>query len=230
MSFLSLTDLRQRVIRRLRQVQGANTQLYSEQVIDDMLLEAYDMCRSSRWWDHLMSWEVRELTGTNGLITAPLIGARQRYRDVRYVVVGTTSTALPVLSVGVNPYRLSGTYPRYIEPLSVSDDPNGTLLFRVWPLTASAPAAVPLRIQLRKDPPNVFTDPATIVPFDSICLINRASALYAADDNANPTQVESLDSVFKERLTQLQMQHDSAPIVLDSRFSSLNVDQWFEGP
>lgn len=217
MAFLSLTDLRNRVIRRLRQVQGANTQLYSEEVIDDMIAEAYQMCRSVRWWDHLMKWEIRQLDGTTGKVTAVINNCSERWRDVRMVLWGNNSIPLPIVAQGTNPYKLSGTRPRFIEPLSVGDDANGNYLFRVWPLTATTTADVPLRIWCRQDPANLFTDPSVIIPFDSICLINRAAALYAADDGTNPAQLTTLNNAFTDRLEQLKEQHDTAPIMLDSR-------------
>ena len=230
MAFLSLTDLRNRVIRRLRQVQGANTQLYSEEVIDDMLIEAYEMCRASRWWDHLMVWEARQLDGTTGTITAPIFNCRERFRDVRMVLYGNQNVPLPLVAPGVNPYKLAGNgRPRFIEPLTVGADSNGQLLFRVWPLTASTTTDQPLRVWCKQDPANLFTDPAVIVPFDSICLINRAAALYAADDGANGAQLDSLSRAFADRFEQLQKQHDSAPIILDPRFDTqMGVNQWTE--
>lgn len=217
MAFLSLTDLRNRVIRRLRQVQGANTQLYSEEVIDDMIVEAYEMCRSARWWDHLMVWESRDLDGTTGKITVPIVGCRERFRDIRMVLFGNNSTPLPIIAQGINPYKLNGSQPRFIEALAVGQDSAGTSLFRVWPLTSVTTDTTPLRIWCRQDPANIFSDPTVIVPFDSICLINRAAALYAADDGANPAQLEMLNSAFSDRFTQLKQQHDTAPIILDPR-------------
>lgn len=229
MAFLSLTDLRNRVIRRLRQVQGANTQLYSEEVIDDMIVEAYEMCRASRWWDHLMVWETRQLDGITGVVTAPINGCRERFRDIRMVLTGNNNIPLPIVSQGLNPYKLNGSQARFIEPLSVSQDTAGTLLFRVWPLTAVTTAALPVRIWCREDPVNIFTDPAVIVPFDSICLINRAAALYAADDGANPAQLAMLNDAFSSRLEQLKQQHDTAPIILDPRMDSqMSTSQWTE--
>lgn len=229
MAFLSLTDLRTRVIRRLRQVQGANSQLYSEEVIDDMITEAYEMCRAARWWDHLMVWEARQLDGTTGRVTVTINGCRERFRDIRMVLTGNNNIPLPIVAQGLNPYKLNGSQARFIEPLSVSVDAAGTYLFRVWPLTAVTTTDLPVRIWCRQDPANIFTDPAVIIPFDSICLINRAAALYAADDGANPAQLAMLNDAFTSRLDQLKQQHDTAPIILDPRMDSqISTSQWVE--
>jgi len=67
------------------------------------------------------------------------------------------------------------------------------------------------------------------VPFDPICLINGAAAKYAADDASNPATVQTLLTVYNERLDQLQRQFDSRPMVLDPRMSDgVYPQQWME--
>ncbi|MFM2456623.1 hypothetical protein QU896_29335, partial [Citrobacter freundii] len=85
------------------------------------------------------------LDGTTGKITAPITGCRERAKDIRMVLFSNNHTPIPILAQGVNPYKLSGTMPRYLEPLSVSGDPTGEYLFRIWPLTATTTTAMPLR-------------------------------------------------------------------------------------
>lgn len=231
MAFYSLDALVQKVIMRLRMVAGAGTQLYAEDAIADMLQETYEMVRTVRWWDHLMSWQVRQLDGTTGQVTAPFIGASERFRDVQHIFVSTQNSALPILSSDVNPYRLSGTYPRYVEPLNVGDDATGANLFRIWPLASIAGNDAPLRVRMRNDPASLFTTPTIVVPFDATCLINGAAFKYAADDGTNAASVTSLQATFEARLTQLQRQHDSAKVILDPRYYSPNgLEQWQEEP
>lgn len=229
MAFLSAADLTQRVIIRLRQTPGTGTQLYAEPAILQLLEETYEMVRVQRWWDHMMQWMTRYLDGTTGLVTVPFSGARERFRDVQQVCWNNIGIPLPQLGAGVNPYRLVGTTPRFIEPLHVSDDSGGTLLFRVWPLTSVASAAVPLRIHLRTDPTGLFTDVTKIVPFDATCLVNGTAAKYAADDGMNSAATAMLQHAFEDRLHQLQKQHDSATLSLDPRLSStLGLSVWAE--
>ncbi len=228
MAFYSLNDLVNRTIVRLRQVPGAATQLYSADMIASLIEEEYEACRAIRWWDHLMKWETRQLDGTTGIVTAPFSGARERFRDIQYVFVGTNNVPIPNLSSNANYAKYTGTYPRFIEPLHSSDDPLGVNLFRVIPVTAVTTVDQPLRVRLRSDPANIFTDPGVIVPFDATCLVNGAAAKYMADDGTNPASVAMLLNTRQERMKRLEQQHDTAVIILDDRTLSPLQDEWVE--
>jgi len=230
MAFLSLTDLIQKVVRRLGQVSGAGAQLYSEDLISDYIKETYQQVRSMHWWDQLMTWQSSQLDGSTGLCTTTFVGAADGFKDVQVVRYGNNQYNLPQLGMN-NPNRVTGTIPRYIEPLTQTDDATNSYLFRVWPKTAVTTAALPLRTRVRLDPASLFTTPTVIVPFDSAVLINGAAYSFAADDGANPAQVVKLGQAYKMRLDELVKQHNSGAIILDSRqYTPIGLDQWVETP
>jgi hypothetical protein len=230
MAFLSLTDLIQKVVRRLGQVSGAGAQLYSEDLIADYIKETYQQVRSMHWWDQLMTWHTSQLDGTTGRVVTHIVGAADGFKDVQVIRYGNNQYNLPQLGMN-NPNRVTGTIPRYIEPLRQVDDPNNNHLFRVWPLTAVTTVDDPIRVRVRLDPTTLFTTPATIVPFDSAVLINGAAHSFAADDGANPAQVAKLGQAFQMRLDALVKQHNSGAIILDARqYTPIGLDQWVETP
>lgn len=226
--FLNTTALIQRVIVRLRMVGGASVQLYAEDAIRDMLQETYNECRSIKWWDHLMSWQSRQLDGVTGTITTPIIGAAERFRDVQNVYFGNNSRPLPIMTQFVNPFRLNGTHPRFVEPLSMADDAAGELLFRIWPLQSVTAVDKPIRARVRTDPANIFDDVSVVVPFDAAALINGAAAKYAADDGTGGGTASTLSAVYRQRMSALEKQHDMATIELDSRNSNPGLTEWAE--
>lgn len=229
MAFYNLTDLIQKTITRLRMVSGESTSMYASDAIAQMLEETYEMVRAQRWWDHLMEWQNRPLDGVKGQITFGIDGCRERFRDVKHIYYRNNSQPLPILSQDINPYRLSGTVPRYVEPLNFSETGSATKLFRIWPLTAVATGTDPIRVRVRVDPPSVFTDPSVVIPFDATCLINGAAFKYAADDGTNPASVESLRNAFEARRMQLERQHDNAVILLDPRQNNpIGSSEWTE--
>lgn len=229
MAFLSHTDLISRTIVRLRQVAGTATQLYSQDEIGYLIQEVYEMVRKERWWDHLMAWSSVELDGTTGVPTTGFAGASEGFEDIKFVYYFDRRTPIPQLTSDVNPYPLSGTYPRFIEPLALSDDTSAPRrLFRVWPLASVADATTPLRVHYRKDPDNLFTTPSVIVPFDATCLINGAAARYLAQDGTNAGGVVDLNNVFMTRIEQLKKSHDKTVMLLDPRFSTPGLTRWEE--
>lgn len=228
MAFKTLTSLIQETIISLRMVSGPSTQQYAEDAIAQKLQQTYEMVRSERWWDHLMRWENHQLDGATGKIVGTISNAPNRFHDVKHIYIGSSRRELPILAANVNPYRLTGTIPRFVEPLNVIDDAEGNKLFRIWPLAAITEIDKPLRCYVRVDPPNLFTSPTVVVPFDATCLINGAAYKYAADDGTNPASVATLQNAFGERLKQLMYAHDSAVILLDPRDQTHGVDVWTE--
>lgn len=225
MAYLTLTDLVQRCLRRLRQVPGVTTQAYSEDHIADLLEEVYEEVRALRWWDHLTSYQTRTLDGTTGRVTVPFVGARDRYRDVQGVYYDRSPTPLPITSFHRNPTSYTGTRPRLVEPLDLVADATGMYLFRVWPLASQGT----VHVRLRADPyTNLFDDAANrTIPFDATCLINGACMKYAIMDGTNPGAVGEFDRAYNERVLKLQQQHDSTPLHLDDRFYQ-HINEWTE--
>ncbi len=229
MAFLSYTDLIQATIRRLRQVTGQATQLYSQDEIAQLLIEQYEIVRNERWWDHLMSRAAVQLDGVNGLPTVGFPGAREGFRDVQAIYFRNISTQLPQITRDVNPYRLTGTYPRFVEPLAYADDSTEPrLLFRIWPLASVTTTDEPIRVVYRRDPDDLFTDNSVVVPFDSGVLINMAAARYLAQDGTNPGAVGDMNNTALLRLEQLRRSHDSTVIMLDRRTTTPGLDEWAE--
>ncbi len=223
MSYMSLTNLVQRCLVRLRQVPGITTQAYSEAHIAHLIEECYEQCRMLRWWDHLMLWWTKDLNGTNGQVTVPFNPPlRERMLDVHMIYAGDSNVPLPLADARSNPFRYSGSIPRVVSPLSAVVDPTGSLLFRVYPLTATGK----LHVRYRNEPSTLFTDPAAVIPFDATALINGACMKYAIGDGTNPGAVAEFDRAYNERIMQLQKQHDSTPIVLDPRMR--HQSEWQE--
>lgn len=226
MAFLALNDLIHRCLLRLRQVPGVTTQAYSEENIVTLLEEVYDEVRSLRWWDHLMSFEERTLDGTTGKVTVPFVGARERFRDVQAVYYDRQNSPLSMVHQHANPNRYSGTIPRAVEALPLSQfDESGSHLFRVWPLTSVGTVYVRIRLDPYVDLFDVNVN--RTIPFDATAMINGTCMKYAVSDGTNPGAVMEFDRAYNERIMRLQQQHDSTPLVLDDR-QDFTSTEWVE--
>jgi len=229
MAFRSYSALIQSTITALRMVAGPSVQQYAEDAIGDKLREVYETVRMERWWDHLMRWEAHQLDGTTGKIVGTIANASLGWQDVQYMYFGNNPRPMDQLATTENPYRLTGTTPRFVEPLNVVDDPENNKLFRIWPLSSVTTVDKPIRLRVRVDPPDLFTNPAVIVPFDQWVLINGAAFKYSATDAANAAQTAEHQGAFETRLSQIIRRYDTAVIILDPRKSNPNgVDDWWE--
>ena len=153
--------------------------------------------RSLRWWDHLTTWQTRELDGITGRVTVPFTGARERMRDVQAVHHGASNQPLSMLTQHMNPGRSHRHQSSCVEALSVLDDPTGEYLFRVWPIASTGTVYA----RVRADPGNVFTDAGVVVPFDASVLINGTCMKYAIGDATNPGMAMEFDRAYNERVS-----------------------------
>jgi hypothetical protein len=229
MAFYNTTQLVQRVLLRLRQVQGVGTQTYSEPLIIQLLEEVYEECRAARWWDHLMQWSNVQLDGVAGLPVTLITGCRERYRDVKGVFYANNSAPLPFIDSRSNPSRLQGTRPRAVEPLHATHGAAHDRLFRIWPLASVTTVDTPIRVYARQDPAGLFTDVNTTVPFDATALVNGVCLKYTLSDNTNPGGVAEFDRAWNERMRKLMQQHDEQVLPLDGRNQgAVWPTDWFE--
>src|SRR6478735_3181726 len=171
--FSTYTNLITDTVRRVRQVPGQNTQLYSETVLGSYIQEAYEILRKEAWWPWLMKRVSGTLDGTTGSVTGTpwSTAGITEFEDIRGVYLSSYQQRMPLIGEDVNPETLtSQQYARYVEPLSIHDDPTSTKLFRILPITTTGTVYV----WARCDPIGVFTTPSVLVPMNKYLLQNYA--------------------------------------------------------
>lgn len=212
--------------RRLRQVPGLQTQLYSETVIGSYIQEAYEVLRHETWWPWLMKRLTGTLDGTTGRVTGTpwTTGGLTDFDDIRAIYLDSYQQRMPMLSEDVNPATLTGgQYARYVEPLSVHDDPTGVYLFKVWPVLTTGTVYV----WARCDPVNIFSSPTIVVPMNKYLLMNYAMWRYMTDDAANPGAASAAIQAYEKLKEQELAKVNDQPIWLNPGWGQTN-DVWQE--
>jgi hypothetical protein len=224
--YANYTNLIAESVRRLRQVPGMQTQLYAETVIGSYIQESYEILRKEAWWPWLMKRLSGTLDGVTGKVTGTpwTAGGLTDFDDIRAVYLGSYQQRLPMIGEDVNPQTaISGQYARYVEPLSVHDDPTATALFRVYPLTVTGTVYVWARV----DPVGIFTDPSVVVPMNKFMLLNYVAWRYLTDDAANPGAASAALQAYEKVKDQEMMKVNDQPIWLDPGYGQTN-DVWQE--
>ncbi len=224
--FSTYTNLITESTRRLRQVPGLQTQLYSEQVIGSYIQESYEILRKEAWWPWMMKRLQGVLDGTTGLAQGtPWSGnGLTNFEDIRAVWLDSYQQRLPMIGEDVNPNVMTGNqFARFVEPASIHDDPTGIYLFRVVPPSTTGTVYV----WARCDPANIFTDPAVLVPMNKYLLMNYTMWRYMTDDAANPGAAGAALQAYEKLKDQELMKVNSQPIWLNPGLGS-NVDEWRE--
>lgn len=224
--FTSYTNLITETIRRVRQVPGAQTQLYSETVLGSYIQEAYEVLRHETWWPWLLKRLSGTLDGTTGQVTGTpwATGGLTDFDDVRAIYLGSYQSRLPMISEDVNPTTVTtGQYARYVEPLSVHDDPTATKLFRVYPLTTTGI----VYLWGRCDPVGLFTTPSVVVPMNKYLLMNYAMWRYMTDDAANPGAASAALQMYEKLKDQEMSKVNDQPIWLNPGYGQTS-DAWQE--
>lgn len=224
--FTTLSTLISDSTRRLRQVPGAQTQLYSETVISSYIQEAFEILVKEAWWPWLMKRLQGTLDGTTGVVTGTpwSTGGLNDFDDIRAVYLASYQQRLPMVSEDFNPATLTSMqYARYIEPLSIFDANYQQNLFRVLPVTTTGIVYVWCRCL----PTNLFTDPSVVVPMNRYLLMNYTMWRYMTDDSANPGAAAAALQAYEKLKDQELMKVNDQPIWLNPGFNQTN-DVWQE--
>jgi hypothetical protein len=181
-----VSDLITRVERRLSQLAGPGTQVYTQDVLLEHLTSAFNTTFDDHVWPGYQVWVTSALDGTVGVCTADLSAIKDSndrplpltdYLDIIGVYPDASSAPLPAAPIDVIPDLVTGTAGRYIIPYPQRPDK----VFRVLPFTATGT----LYIQYSSRPVNIDMD--TDLKVDEELLIAAATFLYLADDATNPT-------------------------------------------
>lgn len=217
-------DLIQATIRRIGQVAGASVQVYSEELIGDMIQHKFDVITEEVWWSQFMYRLNGTLDEVAGVVTVDVSSlvdgddndiALKRFEDIHTIFHGTSNNPLARLPDFVNITNITGTTPRFIEA-----DANVQKIFRIHPLTAEGD----IEIRYRSVPdPFVIGD---TVNFDNQLLILGAAFDYLEDDGTNPGATEKMSRMFESRARQLKKARAWLPHALDPRVSD-TVNDWF---
>jgi hypothetical protein len=224
--FDTYTNLISAATRRLRQVPGLQTQLYSETVIGSYIQEAYEILRNETWWPWMMKRVSGTLDGTTGKVagTPWATAGLTDFDDIRAIYLDSYQNRLPMISEDVNPITVvGGQYARYVEPLSVHDDPISNFLFRIYPVTTVGTVYLWARV----DPTGIFSTPTIVVPMNKYLLLNYCMWRYMTDDAANPGAAAAAIQAYEKLKDQEMSKINDQPIWLNPGWGQTN-DQWQE--
>lgn len=201
----TLSQLINQTLRRLTLVGGSGTQLYSEDLIGDMLQHKFDTVFEEADWPQFTFWNTYTLDGTLGVVTADLSSVVKDFEHIIAIYPENSSTQLTELSSTTNPYNLTGTTPIHYAPYNA----DASKVFHIWPKTSTGNIVLNAKTK-----PDDFTATSE-VKFDSQCLILGTCWDFLEDDGSNPGAAEKFQNLFETRLKQLKKMRSDNPISLD---------------
>jgi hypothetical protein len=219
MALVAVRDIAQEAVRALSQVTGTSVQVYAEDRIYQQINHTFNLLFKEKdvWWDTLMQWFDATIDGSTGVATQDL-SAIDQVDDIRAIFRDNSDRPMPILPASINPYRLSGNVPRFIEFIN---DPDRH--FRTWPRTVTETLRVHARVH-----PGVLTVDSN-VNFDKDVLVHGASYFYAEDDGTNPGAIQKFQGLFELRRGQLLHARSNLPSVQSNSGGSF-PDTWQESP
>jgi hypothetical protein len=181
--------------QKMYQAAGPGVQVYSEDLIAQKILEAFDRCFKAKFWPQFLKREVRTLDGVTGKVSAPFTYIKE-WDDVHSVFRSNSSNPIPTMPESYNLLDLSAhTTPKFLEPS------NDTTLFTVYPLTSTGQIVVVGRGQPTGWGAYTATD---TIPFDYLALEYLAAWEYATDEASNAAMAAKFQQLFNSRMNQLE--------------------------
>lgn len=220
MAFSTFSELIEGVQVRLGEVSGTAASLYSEEVLGAYVQDAFDLVFDELWVPEYMVYLERTLDESTGIVTEDIADTAQDeyiafWKDIRAVFPDNSDKPLPLLPTRINPFLLSGSYPRYISPYA------GNRLIKIWPVASEGDIHLvgrqrPLAFSLTDE-----------VKVDRLLLVLGATWLAMESDSTSPGMAENLQKLFNDRLRSERANTQNAPVELAPN-SSYYPTQWEE--
>lgn len=212
MQYDTLQNLTQKTIKKLSLYSGTGVQIYAEDRIADMIIDAYNELIDERFWSDCMEWHQYNLSGENGIVNENVIDDIKNISDIECIFSEYNKRhQLRKAHNTTIPYTIEGNVPQlYIK----STNPNK--IFAVIPFNSTGK----LYVRSRKKLLQIY--PQDLVPFDSLALVYKVCWQYTVDDGSNPAEQQKFKQLFDERMKELRSNETSG--VYDWNDDSINLD------
>jgi len=192
----TIRTIKDRVLTELSMLGGVDTQLYAEDKMAASIQRAYDMLFKERYWYFTTEIFTVNLDVATGLPTTNMttILPHGSFVDIQYVWRPNEVTPLPRIPSNFNP-----AFVRRFGILPVSDP---TKQFRILPVGDSV-----VTISARVKPAD-FSDDATVVNFDELCIVMAVCYDILNGTGTNPAEEDKFASLYGKRLGQLTKDED----------------------
>lgn len=196
-TFPTLAEVVNATILRVGQVTGIGAQVYSEDIIAEMVIHKFDVLFDKFDFPEYCKWYEGTLQSDGKCDTDLQVEAIgiYRYKDILGVWTSGHSQPLqqfPTQRLNAFSFASSGGSPRWVE--SSGDD----RVFRVIPFGTAGDS---IYVRHKHYPPEILAD--TNLCVDRQALILGAAYDYLADDGANPGATEKMRNLFNQRMVQL---------------------------
>lgn len=217
MAYRTLSQITQDTIGILSQATGVGVQRYAEPRINLLVNLTFEMLIIRRWWPNYMRWYTAcPLDGTIGVVTTD-ISAIKRFQDVRGVFQAGSDQPLPVLPSEMNPGDIADAQLMFVDSYEAT---NPEKVFRVWSPTATGNLSVHARIQ----PDRYVAD--DLIRFDNIALMYGCAWAYAEDDADSPGAAQKFQTLFENRVRDIEAELNNQPISLDKTTVKIPSQWW----
>ena len=216
MAYKTLEALTTDVERELYQSAGPQVQVYSEEILQQMVVSAFLHVHKDHFWPQHRVRLTRTLDGVTGEVTVDITGITE-YDDIQYVMPETSSRPISVLPAEYNTIGMSGQAARFIEQSATTGK-----LFTIYPLDATGDLLIIGRTSY-----DSFL-PTDTIPFDHMALKHFTCWQYFVDDEMEAS-ANKHQAMFNSRYQKLKDAAFNHPIKLDSHSSEIPRG-WSERP
>lgn len=212
MQYDTLQNLTQQTIRKLSLYSGVDVQIYAEDRIADMIVDAYNELIEERFWTDCMQWNEFNLSGSLGIVNENVSTYIKDFNDIECIFSEYNKRQqLRKAHNTTIPQIIDGNVPQLYTK---SANPNK--IFAVIPYNATG------KLYVRSRSKVTTFYPQDIVPFDKLALIYKVCWQYTVDDGSNPAEQQKFKQLFDNRMQELRANDTSG--VYDWNDDSVNFD------
>jgi hypothetical protein len=206
------------------EVAGVGVQQYSEDILFDHAVRAFDLLFKRYPWSQFRDWSTVTLNGTTGIITTDAFEQVRDFEDVLSVHRAGETDPLPVLSVGTNPNTLgTGTRPLAWTSLRSTHANYTARKIKIYPVSATGDLDVNARYY-PVVPPALEWDWEDTMHLDKSLLVYATSFVALVSNAVNPDAANTCKTLMQVQLDAITGSLANHPIALEG--TSSIPDTW----
>ena len=212
MAWPTLEALTQRVIQKLSQVPGTAVQTYSEDRIEQIIIDHYLLVARDpeyHWSQFVYRSGALTLDGSTGQITTDLTSI-SRGEDISAVYYGTDQT--PMLTAPANTNPLTAVMVERVIEFDSTDR-----FFTIYPLTTTGTVYV----VGKSIPDRDAIVASTQIKFDDTYLIHISAWDYLVSDGDNPGDAAKMQAIADVAMNRLKSKYNKKVIPLNGTTSAI---------
>jgi hypothetical protein len=204
-----------KAIALVGEVAGAGVAMYSEDLMRDNAIRAFDMLFTKYNWDEFIEWTQFNLDGVLGFAPAGTFDFVRNFEDFLGFYKNNNTYQIPMLNKSTNPYSLNGLQAQFWSSLPAKSPDFNDRRIQFWPKASTGLITAALKVY--PIDPAIDWDWGDDMILDPALLTHGVAYVSLANDETNAGAADMQRGLMEDRYADIMAKLADRPIVTHTR-------------